>query len=415
MIQIYRILINLLFLLSPIVFLIRILKKKEHPVRYKEKFGVFSETRKKGKLIWFHGSSVGELLSVIPLIERLERRKDITQILITSNTFSSSKVITKLNLKKTIHQFFPIDAKFLIDRFINYWKPHTVFFIESEIWPNSIKVIKENNIPLILINARITANTYRNWKKIDKFARSIFEKFDLCLSQNNETSKFLKNLGSNKVLNIGNLKYSKYKTKEIGKLRGKTYNFFKKKNMFGSFSTHLGEERFISEIHIELKKRISNLLTIIVPRHVDRSKEIMQDLKKLKLKVHIHSSNKIISNNTDIYLVDTFGETEKFMKKCPIVFLGGSIIKHGGQNPLEAARSGCKIIHGNNVYNFTEVYNLLKKNKISQVIKDKSQAVKIITKNIGKKGISKRNIIKLNLIGKKILDNNIKVIDKYIA
>ena len=141
----------------------------------------------------------------------------------------------------------------------------------------------------------------------------------------------------------------------------------------------------------------------------------MQDLKKLKLKVHIHSSNKIISNNTDIYLVDTFGETEKFMKKCPIVFLGGSIIKHGGQNPLEAARSGCKIIHGNNVYNFTEVYNLLKKNKISQVIKDKSQAVKIITKNIGKKGISKRNIIKLNLIGKKILDNNIKVIDKYIA
>ena len=128
MIQIYRILINLLFLLSPIVFLIRILKKKEHPVRYKEKFGVFSERRKKGKLIWFHGSSVGELLSVIPLIERLERRKDITQILITSNTFSSSKVITKLNLKKTIHQFFPIDAKFLIDRFVNYWKPHTVFF-----------------------------------------------------------------------------------------------------------------------------------------------------------------------------------------------------------------------------------------------------------------------------------------------
>ena len=156
MIQFYRIIINFLFLISPLIFLIRIIKKKEHPKRFKEKFGIFSEKRRKGKLIWFHGSSVGELLSVIPLIEVLESRKDISQILITSNTFSSSKVISKLNLKKTTHQFFPIDTNFLALKFLSYWKPHAVFFIESEIWPNHIKAIKENNIPLVLINARIT-------------------------------------------------------------------------------------------------------------------------------------------------------------------------------------------------------------------------------------------------------------------
>ena len=416
MIQFYRIIINFLFLISPLIFLIRIIKKKEHPKRFKEKFGIFSEKRRKGKLIWFHGSSVGELLSVIPLIEVLESRKDISQILITSNTFSSSKVISTLNLKKTTHQFFPIDTNFLALKFLSYWKPHAVFFIESEIWPNHIKAIKENNIPLVLINARITETTYLNWKKIDKFSKNIFNNFDLCLSQNKETAKFLKNLGSSKVFNVGNLKYSKYQTKDGNKIRGKTNNFFKrKKNLFGSFSTHPGEERFIAEIHLELKKKFTDLLTIIVPRHVDRSDNILEELNELKLKVYVHSSNELIDNNTDIYLVDTFGETEEFMKKCPIVFLGGSIIKHGGQNPLEAARSGCKIIHGTNVYNFTEVYSLLKINKISKVIKNKSQSLKIIKQNLGKKGISRRNIIKLDLIGKKILDDNIKVIKKYIV
>ena len=165
MIQFYRIIINFLFLISPLIFLIRIIKKKNILRDLKKNLEYSLKTRKKGTLIWFHGSSVGELLSVIPLIEVLESRKDISQILITSNTFSSSKVISKLNLKKTTHQFFPIDTNFLALKFLSYWKPHAVFFIESEIWPNHIKAIKENNIPLVLINARITETTYLNWKK----------------------------------------------------------------------------------------------------------------------------------------------------------------------------------------------------------------------------------------------------------
>ena len=151
MLFIYRVIINLLVIISPIIFIFRILKDKEDPLRLKEKYGIYTKRRSSGKLIWFHGSSVGEILSILPLIKKLEKKRNIKQILLTSSTLSSSKVFKKFNLNKTIHQFFPIDSSLLIKKFLNYWKPSAVFFIESEIWPNAIIEIKNNNIPLILI------------------------------------------------------------------------------------------------------------------------------------------------------------------------------------------------------------------------------------------------------------------------
>ena len=161
MLLIYRILINFILLISPVILIYRILKKKEHPKRCLEKIGIINKKRNKGKLIWFHGSSVGEILSVIPLIENLEKKKYIKQILLTSNTLSSANVFKKFKLKKTIHQFLPVDSNYIIDRFLNYWKPSSIFIIESEIWPNLIINIKQRNIPLGLINARITKKSYK--------------------------------------------------------------------------------------------------------------------------------------------------------------------------------------------------------------------------------------------------------------
>ena len=134
----YKILINLVFFFSPIIIILRIFKGKEDAFRFKEKIGFFSKKRNEGKLIWFHGASVGEIQSIIPLIERFEKNRKIKQILITSNTVSSSFIIKNLKLKKTIHQFFPIDCNFISEKFLNYWKPTKVFFIDSEIWPNTI-------------------------------------------------------------------------------------------------------------------------------------------------------------------------------------------------------------------------------------------------------------------------------------
>ena len=161
MLLIYRILINLITLISPIIILIRLLKKKEHPIRFKEKFCFFSKKRGQGKLIWFHGASVGEILSIIPLIEKLEKNKNINKILITSSTLSSSNIFLKFKFKKTIHQFFPIDSNFYTKKFIEYWKPSLAIFIESEIWPNIILNLKNRSIPLILLNARISKKSYK--------------------------------------------------------------------------------------------------------------------------------------------------------------------------------------------------------------------------------------------------------------
>ena len=415
MIFFYRIIINFIIILSPLIILIRLLKKKEHPIRFKEKFCFFSKKRGQGKLIWFHGASVGEILSIIPLVEKLEKNKNINKILITSSTLSSSNIFLKFKFKKTIHQFFPIDSNFYTKKFIEYWKPSLAIFIESEIWPNIILNLKNKNIPLVLLNARISKKSYKKWRKISFFSKSIFNKFDVCLSQNNETKNYLKKLGAENIKKLGNLKFSETNLKNINKINKNTQKFFdSKKILFGAISTHQSEEIFCTKIHTDLKKIYINGVTIIVPRHIHRAEKIKEEIEKTGLKVHLHSSCKKIDNRTDIYLVNTFGETKLFLKICKIVFLGGSLIKHGGQNPLEAARIGCKVIHGPNISNFLEVYNLLNKNNISSKIKTTKQARSIILKNLDIKFSSKKIRKKLSSIGNEVLFKNQKEINKYI-
>ena len=304
--------------------IIRLLKKKEHPIRFKEKYCFFSKKRGQGKLVWFHGASVGEILSIIPLIEKLEKNKNINKILITSSTLSSSNIFLKFKFKKTIHQFFPIDSNFFTKKFIEYWKPSLAIFIESEIWPNMILNLKNKNIPLILLNARITRKSYKKWKKISFFSRTIFNKFEICLAQNDETKNYLKKLGVENIKKLGNLKFSETNLKNINKINKNTKKFFdSKKILFGAISTHPSEEIFCTKIHAYLKKKYINGITIIIPRHIHRTSDIKEEMEKIELKVHLHSSNKKIDKKTDIYLVDTFGETKLFLKICKIVFLGG--------------------------------------------------------------------------------------------
>ena len=401
----YRILINLVLLLSPIIILFRIIKKKEHPTRFLEKLGISSKNRMQGKVIWFHGSSVGEVLSIMPLIERLEKNSKIKQIVITSSTLSSSKVLEKYKLNKTIHQFFPIDANLIIKKFLNYWKPTAVFFVESEIWPNTIQNLHKRNIKIALLNARITNKTFTKWFKFKSFSKDIFNKFDLCLCQNKETKLYLKKLGTKNIKNLGNLKFSESKKiKKINKI--KNFKLLNNKNiLFGGISTHYDEEIFCGKVHLELKNKYKKFISIIIPRHVNRAESIKNDLENLKLKVHLHSSKINIENDTDIYLVDTYGETKSFLNMCKVVYLGGSIIKRGGQNPLEAARSGCKVIHGSNVDNFKEIYALLNNIGVSSKINGVKDAKIKIIKNLKTNVKQRKNIVKINQLGRKILNS----------
>tara|TARA_B100001245_G_scaffold223920_1_gene197278 strand:- start:348 stop:1592 length:1245 start_codon:yes stop_codon:yes gene_type:complete len=413
MLFIYRLAINFIFLISPIIIIYRIIKNKEDPKRFLEKIGKFKKSSN-NNLIWFHGSSVGEILSVIPLIEKLEKRNNIKKILITSNTLSSAKIIKKLKLKKTFHQFLPLDTNFLVEKFLNHWKPKAAFFIDSEIWPNMVLKIKEKNIPLILLNARITKKSFQKWNSINNFSKKIFNKFDLCLSQNNISSNYLKILGAKNIKKIGNLKFSQSTSELKDKSNLKIKKLFKKKKIvFTAISTHKGEELLCAKVHNNLKKKYKNIVSVIVPRHIHRADEIKEELNLNGLKVHFHSSNNTIRNDTDIYLVDTFGETKSFLKLSKVAFMGKSIHGYGGQNPIEAARLGNRIIHGPNIENFIEVYHFLKKHGISTKIKTYKDLEKLVVKFNRKKNYSNQIIKKLAYTGKQILLNNEKEINKY--
>ncbi len=410
----YRLIINLIFLVSPIIIILRILKKKEDPKRFLEKIGKFDNKNKNNNLIWFHGSSVGEILSIVPLIEKLNKKKNIKRILITSNTLSSAKIIKKLKLKKTFHQFFPLDTDFLVEKFLNHWKPNAVFFIESEIWPNMIFKVKQKNIPLILLNARITKKSFNKWKKILFFSKKIFNEFDLCLGQNDETCKYLKILGAKNIKKIGNLKFAhsqiELKSKQSNKIKKFLNN---KKIIFSAISTHDREEIFCGKVHSNLKKKYRNIISIIIPRHIHRANEIKEQLNSNDLNVHLHSSNRPINRETDIYLVDTFGETKSFLKLSKIAFMGKSVHGFGGQNPLEAARLGNRVIHGPYIENFIEVYDFLKKLGISTKINSNKDLENLVHQFNRKKNYSRQITKKLAYIGNQILINNEKEINKY--
>ncbi|WP_440650930.1 3-deoxy-D-manno-octulosonic acid transferase [Candidatus Pelagibacter sp. HIMB1495] len=404
----YQVILSIIILISPIVIILRIYKNKEDKIRFVEKFSIPSEKRRNGLLVWFHACSVGEILSIVPLIKNYEKNNAVSQILVTSSTLSSSKVLKKFKFKKTIHQFYPIDHLILVNSFLNYWKPNIAVFVESEIWPCMFQNLKYKNIPLILLNARITKKTFNRWLKFKNFIKSILENIKIAYPQNKETKSYLKKLGLKNYSEIGNIKFAEYDDAKQN-LDKKLNVELKNKKLWIASSTHNSEEIFCAKTHIILKRKYNDLITIIIPRHIHRVKEIASELGRLKLNVSLHSLKTKNLKNTDIYIVDTFGETKKFHKLGASVFLGGSIINRGGQNPLEAARYGAKILHGPFVSNFTDIYNLLKSNKISKKINTTKQLSKEITFN--------KNIqsgFKIKNIGEKILKKTIKELDKHI-
>ena len=414
MLNLYRLLINLVLLISPLIIILRLIKKKEHPIRFKEKFCFFTIKRGNGKLVWFHGSSVGEILSIIPLVEKLEKNKSIKKILITSSTLSSSKVLTKFKLKKTVHQFFPIDANFLTKKFLDYWNPAIAIFVESEIWPNMLINVKKKSIPLVLLNARITKESYKKWKMISLLSKFLFESFDISFPQNYETKKYLNSLGVKKIKFLGNLKFSESKTQKNIALNKNIEKIFKSRKIWCAASTHNGEEKICIEAHQKLKNKYKKLLTVIIPRHVHRVNNIYKEVNNMGFKVQIHSKKSKIKKDTDIYLVDTYGETKSFFKICNTVFLGGSIVNHGGQNPLEPARFGCKILHGPNIQNFTEVYRLLNKENLSFKFYNTNQLAKSINQSLNQNMNFSKKITKLKKIGSNILNHTSTEINYFL-
>ena len=412
MFVIYNFFLFLFILISPLVVLIRIFLGKEDQNRFKEKYGFLDKNNEPNEIIWIHGASVGEILSIIPIINKFEKDKKIKRILITSSSTSSSYILSKFKFKKVIHQFYPFDLNVLTNHFLNHWKPKLAIFVDSEIWPNMFNNLHKKNIPLVLLNARITKKSFNRWKFFPNFSKKIFEKITLALPQNIETEKYLKLLGAKNIKFVGNLKFFG----EAQKINSKNLILkkkFSRRIIFCAASTHRTEELFIGKVHKELKSEIKNLITIIIPRHINRKKEILEELNNIGLNCQVHTSPKKLRKDTDIYIVDTYGDSVKFYSQSKLTFLGGSLIPHGGQNPLESAREGNYILYGPHVENFKEVYEILDKLKITTRVNSIKNMKSVVRQKIN---FLQRNTVnkKLKYIGDKILNKNLYEIKKFI-
>ena len=406
----YLITTVLYYLLYPYLHL-RILRKKECPLRYKEKLGVSLKTRNNGYLIWFHCSSIGELKSIFPIIDHYLKK---SQILVTTSTLGSNEVFQKkyYNTKNIIHQYAPIDSPQIVKKFFKKWNPNIIFFTESEIWPNQIFYAKNKNIPIILLNARISNKSFIKWKLIKSSMNKILNCFDLILCQSNESADYFNYFETNNVKILGNLKFV---VSENFENENKEENLnLQKKLIFIALSTHPTEEEFCIRIHESLKSQYPNLLTIIIPRHINRIPEIQKIITNTKLNFLIAKSLDNFENNTDILIINSYGNTKKILKSSKYVFIGGSLVNHGGQNPIEVAYNNALIFHGPYVYNFTEIYDLLNKENIAFKINSEVELInqlKAKFNNYQNKNI-KEKIIK---IGDEILSSTIKKLDEYIV
>ena len=399
----------------------RKIRKKEDPIRYKEKLSKINIERGEGFLIWFHVASIGEAMSILPLIDSCSKEKKIDRILITSITLSSGKILEKRfsNVPKINHQFLPLDIIPMVNKFLEHWKPNLAVFIDSEIWPNLILKTSEKKTPLLLINARITKKSFDRWKFIINFAKKVFGKFDLCIASNKESENFLKILGSKEVKNYGNLKYSNIKDSSKQELGINLLNTIKNRKTWCALSTHPTEEILCANTHLKIKENYKDVFTIIIPRHINRVKKISEQLSRLNINIVLSSELNKINDKTDILLVDSYGEARKFYNISKYVFVGKSsvksLIKDSGQNPIEPARSGCKIFHGPYVSNFTEIYNHLKKLGITKEISGSNELSLSLVEEFKENKPKNLEIAeKIENYGENILNNVTMEIKKYI-
>ncbi len=419
MLRIYRSLTLFFYPLFIIVIYLRKLLKKENSESFKGKLFPSKFLIKKDKtknLIWFHAASIGEAQSVIPLIKKILSEVNGVEILMTTITQSSAMLIRQ-NFEKyenVTHRYLPLDINFLINKFLDGWKPELVLFIDSEIWPNFLLEIKKRDIPLILLNGRITKRSFLKWSKVSKLAEEIFNKFDLCLVSNFETKKYLEVFKVKNIKFLGNLKFSN---------SNKSYENQEKlpqgKKIWCAMSTHGGEDMVIIETHIKLKNNNKNLISIIIPRHINRVKEIESLCRKKNLTFQTLSNKDKINFEKEIIIINSYGKASNYLSLCKSVFIGKSLIKKlqhvGGQNPIEAAKLGCRIYHGPYVYNFQEIYDLLSKYKIAEQVADSDELSKKINFDLNNLDfIKNENALKdINEFGNNVLKTTFNEVIKF--
>ena len=356
--------------LAPQVLARRLSRGKEHPERLAERRGETTLARPNGPLVWVHGASVGEMLAAVPLIERL--RAQAFEVLVTSGTVTSAALAEQRLPDGAIHQFIPLDAPRFVQRFLDHWRPGLALFVESDLWPNLILGCAERRIPLIVINGRLSQRSFGRWQRAPGVIAALLSRFDLCLAQSPADAERYATLGAPRVSSTGNLKLDVPAPPVDEAALKRLQQIIGKRPVVAAASTHPGEEAAIIASHRQLRARFPDLLTVIAPRHPARGAGIAQIAELAGLSVAVRSRRAQPMPDIGVYVADTLGELGLFYRLAPIVFMGGSLATHGGQNPIEAIRLGAAVLHGPHVFNFSDLYATLDAARGTEAVADEA-------------------------------------------
>jgi 3-deoxy-D-manno-octulosonic-acid transferase len=354
--------------LTPWLLARRLKRGKEDQTRLTERYGDGRVARPSGPMVWIHGASVGELLSVIPLIERL-RAQDFA-VLCTSGTVTSANLAAQRLPAGVIHHFVPLDVPRYAARFCDHWRPDIALFVESDLWPNLIMSVSDRGTPLILVNGRLSERSFKRWRVLPGTIAALLRRFDLCLAQSAGDAARLRDLGAPHVAVTGNLKLDVPEPPvDVNKLALLKHAIAGRTTVAGA-STHPGEEGILVEVHRRLRGTFPGLLSVIAPRHAGRGPDIAEIARAAGLKAALRSRGELPQADIDIYVFDTMGELGLLYRVAPIVFVGGSLASHGGQNPIEPAKLGAAVLHGPNVWNFGDIYAAFDKAGAAELVTD---------------------------------------------
>ncbi|WP_243372877.1 3-deoxy-D-manno-octulosonic acid transferase [Microvirga solisilvae] len=352
-------------------------KGREDRTRIGERQGYPSRQRPKGHLIWVHGASIGETLSLLPIVERLTQRG--LAVLVTSGTRTSAALIARRLPPGAVHQFVPLDVPRYMRRFLDHWQPDLALIAESEIWPNTVMALDERHIPLVMVNGRMSDRSFQRWQKLPGIIRSLLERFALCLAQTQDDAERLARLGAPRVVMTGNLKFDAAPPPADPRVVAHLSGLVAGRPIWLAASTHAGEEGVIVAVHRALAKRHPHLLTIIAPRHPHRGPEVAAIAAQAGLRASRRSEGIHPDRATDVYVADTVGEMGLFYRLSPIVVMGGSLVAHGGQNPIEPAKLGAAILHGPHVHNFEDVYAAIDVARGALMVKDSTALARAVS------------------------------------
>lgn len=351
---------------------------KEEVGRLGERFGHTRLSRPEGTLLWLHAASVGETQSVFTLIDKLLMQHTKLHILVTTGTLTSAQMIKARNLPRVIHQYLPSDIPLSCKRFMRHWRPNLALWVESELWPQMLQHIAQQKLPLMLINGRMSTRAYARWKRWPKLVKHMLSCFDSMFVMSEEDGARYRLLGAKKVRYVGNLKYDADALVTDSNSLAQLGEQIGNRPVWVAASTHPGEEIQLIHSHQQVQRLYPDVLTIMIPRHAHRGKAIAAELSASGLTVSQRSEGEAITAQTDIYLADTMGELGLFFRLSDIVFLGGSLVAHGGHNPLEPARLNCALLTGEYTHNFAAVMEALRAQRAIQVVHDNDMLARAI-------------------------------------